>query len=201
MRFIATTGAAALAMALAACSGGTATTNDAALNDASLSSDLGMDNMADGNMMAAGGTAIALLKTADGKDAGTATVTAADGALNLTFNAVGLPAGAHGVHIHTTGKCDAPKFETAGGHWNPADSHHGVNNPASPKPHLGDLPNMDIAADGTGTLSATIPGATLAGLLDSDGAAFVVHADADDLKSDPAGNSGARIACGVFTAQ
>src|SRR3546814_4147639 len=80
MRFMAMTGAAALAMALAACSGGTGTTNDAVMNDTAFGNDMGLDNMVDGNMMAAGGAAIAALKTADGKDAGSATVTEADGA-------------------------------------------------------------------------------------------------------------------------
>ncbi|HVI98690.1 MAG TPA: superoxide dismutase family protein [Sphingomonas sp.] len=203
MRFMAMTGATALALALAACSGGTGTTNDAAMNDAAIANDLsmGMDNMADTNMMAAGGTAVAMLKTADGKDAGSATVTEANGGLQVSVTAANWPEGTHGVHIHTTGKCDAPKFESAGGHWNPTDAHHGINNPESPKPHEGDLPNMEIGADGAGTLTATIPGATMASLLDSDGAAFVVHAKADDLKSDPSGNSGDRIACGVFAAQ
>ncbi len=201
MRFMAMTGAAALAMALAACSGGTGTTNDAAMDDTAFGNDMGLDNMVDGNMMAAGGAAIAALKTADGKDAGSATVTEADGALHVTLAAAGLPAGTHAVHIHTTGKCDAPTFETAGGHWNPTDTHHGINNPQSPKPHLGDLPNMEVGADGNGTLDFDVVGATLAGLLDTDGAALVVHADADDLKSDPSGNAGGRIACGVITAQ
>src|SRR3546814_19343655 len=76
-------------------------------------------------MMAAGGAAIAALKTADGKDAGSATVTEADGALHVALTATGLPAGTHAVHIHTTGKCDAPTFETAGGPWNPTGAHHG----------------------------------------------------------------------------
>src|SRR3546814_12687057 len=75
---------------------------------------MGLDNMVDGNMMAAGGAAIAALKTADGKDAGSATVTEADGALHVALTATGLPAGTHAVHIHTTGKCDAPTFETPG---------------------------------------------------------------------------------------
>ncbi len=200
MRILATTGAAALALSLAACSGGTDTMTNVADTDI-MANDMGMNAMAPGNMMAAGTTAVAMLKTADGKDAGQATVTEADGALHVTFAATGLPEGTHAVHIHTTGACAAPDFASAGGHWNPTDAHHGINNPESPKPHLGDLPNMDVAADGTGSLDFDVVGGTMAGLLDADGAALVVHADPDDLKSDPSGNAGGRIACGVFAAQ
>ena len=204
MRIMMTTGAAALALALAGCSGGTDATDDAAMNDMAtdiMANDMATNAMATGNMMTAGGTAIAMLKTADGTDAGTATVTQADGGLQVTVDAKSWPKGTHGVHIHMTGQCDGPTFESAGGHWNPTDAHHGINNPEMPKPHYGDLPNMEIGADGTGTLTAMIDGATMAGLMDADGSAFVVHAKADDLKSDPSGNSGDRIACGVFTAQ
>src|SRR3546814_2661035 len=74
------------------------------MNDTAFGNDMGLDNMVDGNMMAAGGAAIAALKTADGKDAGSATVTEADGALHVALTATGLPAGTHAVHIHTTGK-------------------------------------------------------------------------------------------------
>src|SRR3546814_13282673 len=81
------------------------------MNDTAFGNDMGHDNMVDGNMMAAGGAAIAALKTADGKDAGSATVTEADGALHVALTATGLPAGTHPVHIHTTGTCDAPPLE------------------------------------------------------------------------------------------
>src|SRR3546814_1629367 len=74
-----------------------------------------------------------------------------------------LPICTHAVHIHTTGKCDAPTFETAGGHWNPTGAHHGINNAESPRPHLGDLPNMEVGADGNGTPDFDVAGATLAG--------------------------------------
>jgi Cu-Zn family superoxide dismutase len=199
MRFTAMTGAVAFATALAACSGGTDTANDTETD--AIYGNEPVNGMAAGNMMMAGGTAVAMLKTADGADAGTATVTGADGGLHVTVNATGLPEGTHGVHIHMTGQCEGPTFASAGGHWNPTDAHHGVDNLESPKPHMGDLPNMEVGGDGTGALDATIEGATMAGLMDADGAAFVVHAKADDLKSDPSGNSGDRIACGVFTAQ
>jgi Cu-Zn family superoxide dismutase len=107
-----------------------------------------------------------------------------------------MPTGTHGAHIHTSGRCEGPDFMTAGGHWNPAGTQHGSLNPAGP--HDGDLPNIIIGTDGRGTLGVTVAGGTLDGLLDADGAAMVIHAAADDMTTDPSGNSGARIACGVF---
>ena len=145
---------------------------------------------------AGGATAVAMLRTAAGADVGRVTASEVTGGLRFTVDAKGMPAGTHGAHVHTTGRCDAPGFETAGGHWNPTGAKHGTMNPQGP--HQGDVPNLIIDSAGRGTVAATIPGATMAGLLDTDGAAFVVHADADDLKTDPSGNSGARIACGVF---
>jgi Cu-Zn family superoxide dismutase len=143
-------------------------------------------------------TATAPLRTAAGADAGTVTATQAGDAIRIRIDARGMPAGIHGAHVHTTGRCDAPDFTTAGGHWNPAGKQHGTSNPAGP--HAGDAPNLTIGADGSGTLSITLPGGTMDGLLDADGAAFVIHAGPDDYKTDPSGNSGGRIACGVFTA-
>lgn len=138
------------------------------------------------------------LATAAGAAAGEGRVEEMSGGLRLTVDASGIPAGVHGIHVHTTGKCDAPDFQTAGGHWNPTNHQHGHDNPAGA--HTGDLPNIMIGADGRGTLSFDLPGATRAGLLDADGAALVIHTVADDYKTDPSGNSGARIACGVFVA-
>ena len=93
---------------------------------------------------------------------------------------------------------EPPKFASAGGHWNPAARQHGLDNPQGH--HAGDMPNLTVAADGTGKLQYTLAGATLAGLLDADDSAFVVHAMRDDQKTDPSGMSGDRIACGVFKA-
>ena len=107
-----------------------------------------------------------------------------------------MPPGTHGAHVHTVGRCDPPAFETAGSHWNPTTMKHGTMNPQGP--HQGDLPNLVVDGGGRGTIGATIPGATLASLLDADGAAVVIHASADDLRTDPSGNSGGRIACGVL---
>jgi Cu-Zn family superoxide dismutase len=156
------------------------------------------EDVAVGSPTAGGARATAMLKTATGIDAGRATATEVAGGIRYTLDVKGLPAGLHGAHIHTTGRCDGPDFTTAGGHWNPTTMKHGSMNPQGP--HQGDLPNLTIGSDGRGTLGVTVPGATMAGLLDTDGAAIIVHAGPDDLMSDPAGNSGGRIACGVFTA-
>ncbi|WEK02450.1 MAG: superoxide dismutase family protein [Candidatus Sphingomonas phytovorans] len=151
-----------------------------------------------GAPVADGAVATASLRTADGADAGRVTAHEVTGGLRFTIDAKGLPPGTHGAHVHTTGTCTPPDFASAGGHWNPTGMKHGSMNPAGP--HEGDLPNLIVGTDGRGTLGITIPGATMAGLLDADGSAIVVHAAADDLMTDPSGNSGARIACGVFAA-
>jgi len=149
-----------------------------------------------GEAMPGGRVAVAQLRTAAGADAGRATAREVEGGLRFTADVQGLPPGPHGLHVHAVGRCDAPDFQTAGGHWNPTAAKHGANNPQGP--HQGDLPNLTVGADGRGTAALTVPGATLAGLLDADGGSMMVHAAADDLQTDPAGNSGARIACGVF---
>jgi Cu-Zn family superoxide dismutase len=155
-------------------------------------------DMATGAPLPGGAKAVAIIHTATGADAGRATATDVAGGIRYTLDVRGLPAGTHGAHVHMTGLCEAPGFTTAGSHWNPTNTKHGAMNPAGP--HEGDLPNLVIGTDGRGTVAVTIPGATIAGLLDADGATIVVHAAADDLMTDPSGNSGARIACGVFTA-
>ena len=160
-----------------------------------------MDNAMSGSMgnamMSAAG-ATAALKTATGAVAGTAKVHEVAGALSVQLTAEGMTPGDHGVHIHMTGKCEGPKFESAGGHWNPTSMKHGLDNPQGQ--HSGDMPNLTVGADGKGTLTYSLKGGTLAELLDTDGAAFVIHAGKDDQKTDPAGASGDRVACGVFNA-
>jgi Cu-Zn family superoxide dismutase len=145
-------------------------------------------------------SATANLLNASGFAVGTATITQVGDGVRLTVDGRNLPSGAHGLHIHQTGVCAAPDFASAGPHWNPANRQHGKDNPAGM--HSGDLPNILIGADGTGSLGYTIPGTQLAGgsrpVLDGDGAALVLHALADDYRTDPSGNSGGRIACGVF---
>jgi Cu-Zn family superoxide dismutase len=141
----------------------------------------------------------AVLRDAGGADVGKASVQQADGGLRATIDVTGMPAGMHGVHVHMTGKCEGPDFASAGGHWNPNAHQHGTQNPMGP--HGGDLPNLEVGADGRGRLTFMLPaGGTYEGLLDEDGAAVVVHAKADDLKTDPSGNSGGRVACGVLGA-
>lgn len=156
------------------------------------------EEMKMGAPMAGGAHAVALLRSADGADVGRATATEVSGGLRITVDGKAMPAGLHGAHIHMIGTCEGPSFMTAGGHWNPTGTKHGSMNPLGP--HEGDLPNLRIATDGRGAIGAVIPGATMAGLLDADGSAIVIHAAADDLMTDPSGNSGARIACGVFGA-
>lgn len=151
-----------------------------------------------GTPVAGGVRAAAMLRDATGADVGRATATDVAGGIRYTLDVRGLPAGTHGAHIHTVGRCDAPDFTTAGGHWNPTMKKHGTMNPQGP--HEGDLPNLIVGSDGRGTLGVTVPGQTMAGLLDADGSAIVVHAGPDDLMTDPSGNSGGRIACGVFSA-
>ena len=138
------------------------------------------------------------LRTPDGVEVGKAAVEEVDGAVRVILDVKGLPPGEHGAHVHMTGKCDAPDFASAGGHWNPTGHMHGMKNPAGP--HAGDMPNLDVGSDGRGHLVFTLPGGTYEGLMDEDGAALVVHAKADDLMTDPSGNSGGRIACGVLGA-
>lgn len=142
--------------------------------------------------------AVATLVSSAGETVGRATVAETQGGLRVTADIHGLTPGMHGIHLHAVGRCDGPDFVSAGGHWNPTGKHHGLDNPAGP--HMGDLPNLVIGADGRGTITGLIPGATLAGLLDADGAAMVIHAEPDDGMTDPSGNSGARIACGTLTA-
>jgi superoxide dismutase, Cu-Zn family len=139
---------------------------------------------------------------ATGRTVGTATFTAlAAGAVQVHVQVAGFapgPGGDHGVHIHAVGKCEGPAFTSAGGHLNPAGKQHGLANPAGP--HAGDLPNLQLYPDGSGAFTATTSAFTLAALADADGSAIVIHAAPDDLHTDPSGNSGARIGCGVIVA-
>jgi Cu-Zn family superoxide dismutase len=142
-------------------------------------------------------SASAEISKADGTGIGSARLTARAHELYVTINARGLAPGRYGVHIHAVGRCEGPAFESAGPHWNPTSRHHGRLNPDGA--HMGDLPNLEIGADGRGRLTFTIPAARLSSLLDTDGASIVIHAAPDDERTDPSGNSGARIACGVLT--
>jgi len=106
-----------------------------------------------------------------------------------------LPPGDHGLHLHTVGRCDGPAFQSAGGHWNPTGKQHGHLNPAGA--HAGDLPNLTVSANGRGAINFLATGGALD---DADGTALVIHAKPDDLRTDPSGNSGDRIACAVIAA-
>src|SRR5688572_2323526 len=145
-------------------------------------------------------TASADLKNAEGRSIGGATLAQVSGGVRVVIDVRGLPPGPKGVHIHTTGKCDPPEFTSAGDHFNPANKKHGLQNPAGP--HAGDLPNITIAANGSGRLESMNENLTLGdgpnSLLKPDATAIVIHSAPDDFKTDPTGNSGARIACGVI---
>jgi alcohol dehydrogenase (cytochrome c) len=150
--------------------------------------------------------ASAQLTDSDGNNIGIATFAVGqDGAVSIEVEITGLTAaaeGAHGIHIHETGRCEAPSFESAGGHFNPGDKQHGLENPEGP--HAGDLPNIEIDGEGNARYETTNDRISLAvgetSILDDDGSALVIHASRDDQVTDPGGNSGDRIACGVIGA-
>lgn len=119
--------------------------------------------------------------------------------INLLVTARGLPPGVHGIHVHDVGACDPPDFKTAGPHWNPTGKQHGSENPQGA--HMGDLQNVTVEPDGSLSAEVAVPGGAASPMLDANGAALVIHADPDDYKTDPSGNSGARIACAVLGSQ
>lgn len=145
-------------------------------------------------------TAAAELRNASGQPVGTASFTEVSGGVRIVLDVRGLAPGAKGVHIHETGKCDPPGFTTAGGHFNPDGKQHGALNPLGS--HAGDLPNLTVGANGSGRMETMTTLVTLSpgprSILGDPPRALVVHAAPDDFKTDPTGNSGARIACGVI---
>ena len=142
--------------------------------------------------------ASAVLKDAQGNEVGSATLTALPNGVLIGLDLTAIPAGEHALHIHAVGACEPPDFKSAGGHFNPEEDKHGLMNPAGP--HAGDMPN--IAVPDSGKLQIEVLNQMVHlddGLFDQDGSALVIHAGADDYKTDPAGNAGDRIACGVIT--
>jgi Cu-Zn family superoxide dismutase len=148
------------------------------------------------------GQASAELKDAKGKRVGTARFREARGGVVVSAQVSGLSPGLHAIHVHAVGQCDAPAFTSAGGHFNPAQKKHGLKSPEGP--HAGDMPNMYVGQDGLGRFEVLTDHFTLkAGersLFDADGSALIIHAGVDDYTTDPTGNAGDRVACGVIKA-
>ncbi|MCL9997898.1 MAG: superoxide dismutase family protein [Erythrobacter sp.] len=148
---------------------------------------------------------VATMRLADGTDVGTISFTQTEHGVVVAVAVKGIPAGKHGLHIHQTGAC-APDFMAAGGHFNPASTEHGFHAPGGY--HAGDLPNLDVAADGTAMAEFFVPDLTIHGpvsealpytLHDEDGASIMIHAATDDYKT--MASSGGRQACGVIVAK
>ncbi|SFA96472.1 superoxide dismutase, Cu-Zn family [Lentibacillus halodurans] len=138
----------------------------------------------------------------DKEKVGTATFRSVYTGLNVTLDASNLPPGTHGFHIHENGICEAPDFESAGSHYNSTDAKHGFDH--SEGPHAGDLPNIEVDQDGNVVADVTADMVTLKkgqenSLLKQGGTALVIHSEADDYKSQPSGDAGNRIACGVIS--
>jgi Cu-Zn family superoxide dismutase len=149
---------------------------------------------------AAADKATAALKDAKGNEVGKAELTATPSGVLIRLDLTAVPAGEHAFHIHAVGKCEPPDFKSAGPHYNPDETKHGLMNAEGP--HAGDMPNLHVPSDGKLQVEVLNPMVSLndkASLLDQDGSALVIHAGADDYVSDPAGNAGDRIACGVVT--
>jgi Cu-Zn family superoxide dismutase len=143
----------------------------------------------------------AALLDKDGKPVGSANFAEDRVGVRVELRVVGLPEGKHGVHVHAVGRCEAPSFDSAGAHFNPAGKVHGTR--STNGPHAGDLGNIEVKSDGSGLLSHVTPHLSLQpgashNIAAAGGLSLVLHAQEDDDRTDPSGNSGPRIACGII---